>query len=224
MSARRAEALWVLLGIPLIIAGFVVNPGPSSSDTTTQLVAYGLNHQTALTVGGWLQITGTVLTAIFAISVVIFARESGTLRGVLVVLGSTILIAVSLSELTAYKVLATGHFSTARVAVDVISGVQLGYSIVAAPILFCALGYLVLETQILPKVFGYSALGFGLVFWVCGVITVVTSIQGFINLLSGVQALWWLSAGVFIAVRGLRPRRDLTTPVAQLAGSFVPVG
>jgi hypothetical protein len=181
-----------------------VNPGPSTSDTTPQLVAYGLNHQTALTVGGWLQVTGTVLTVIFAISIVVFARQAGTLQGVLIILGSAILVAVNLSELTAYKVLATGHFSTARAAVDIISGVQLGYSIVAAPVIFGALGYLVLETEILPKAFGFSALGLGFIFWVCGLITVVTSIQGFINVLSAVQALWWLSAGVFIAVRGLR--------------------
>jgi hypothetical protein len=61
-----------------------------------------------------------------------------------------------------------------------------------------------LETEILPKAFGYSALGLGVIFWVCGLITVVTSIQGFINVLSGVQALWWLSAGMFIAIRGMR--------------------
>jgi hypothetical protein len=60
-----------------------------------------------------------------------------------------------------------------------------------------------LETEILPKVFGYSALAFGFIFWVCGLITVVTSIQGFINVLSGIQAVWWLSVGVFIAVRGM---------------------
>ena len=203
MSTRKAEAIWVLLGVPLIIAGFAVNPGPSTSDTTSQLVAYGHDHQTALTVGGWLQVTGTVLTVIFAISIVVFARRASTLQGVLVFFGSTILVVVGLSELTAYKVLATGHVSTVRAAVDVISGVQLGYSIVAAPVIFGALGYLVLETEILPKAFGYSALGLGLIFWVCGLITVITSIQGFINVLSGVQALWWLSAGVFIAVRGM---------------------
>lgn len=72
MSTRKAEAIWVLVGVPLIIAGFAVNPGPSTSDTTPQLVAYGLSHQTALTVGGWLQVTGTVLTVIFAISIVVF--------------------------------------------------------------------------------------------------------------------------------------------------------
>lgn len=72
------------------------------------------------------------------------------------------------------------------------------------PVIFGALGYLHLETEILPKAFGYSALGLGVIFWVCGLITVVTSIQGFINVLSGVQALWWLSAGMFIAIRGMR--------------------
>jgi hypothetical protein len=125
--------------------------------------------------------------------------------GPTVLLGSAILVAINLSELTGYKVLALGHLSTARAAVDVISGVQLGYSIVAAPVIFGALGYLVLEAEVLPKAFGYSALGLALVFWVCGFITVVTSIQGFINVLSGVQAVWWLGAGVFIAVRGMSP-------------------
>jgi hypothetical protein len=180
-----------------------VNPGPSTSDTTPQLVAYGLNHQTALTVGGWLQVTGTVLTVIFAISIVVIARQTNSLQGVLVFLGSAILVAINLSELTAYKVLSTGHVSTVRAAVDVISGVQLGYSIVAAPVIFGALGYLVLETEILPEAFGYTALVLGLIFWICGLVTVVTSIQGFINVLSVVQGLWWLSAGVFIAVRGM---------------------
>ena len=203
MWTQKGVAIWVFLGIPLLIAGFAVNPGPPTSDTTTQLVAYGLNHQAALTVGGWLQVTGTVLTVIFALSIVVHARSGNTLPGILVFVGSIILVVVGLSELTAYKVLSTGHFSSARVAADVISGVQLGYSIVAAPLIFGALGYLVLETKILPNGFGYSALGLGLVFWVCGLITVITSIQGFINVLSAVQAVWWLSAGVFIAVRGM---------------------
>jgi hypothetical protein len=198
----RALAAWVLFGVPLLVAGFAVNPGPPSGDTTRQLVVYGLRHQLALTVGGWLQVTGTVSTVVFALSLVVLARHSHTLPGVLVLLGSVTLIAIGLAELTAYKALATGHPSTVRVAADVIPGVQLGYSIVAAPVVFGALGYLLLRTRMLPTIFGYAAICLGLVFWVCGLITVVTSIQGFIDVLSGVQVAWWMSAGVFVALRG----------------------
>ncbi|HXW81881.1 MAG TPA: hypothetical protein VEJ84_20445 [Acidimicrobiales bacterium] len=199
----KAVGWFALLGVPILIAGFAVNPGPPLGDTTGQLVAYGLNHRSALTVGGWLQVTGTVLTVVFALAVVVIARRTASLAGVLVLLGSAILIAIGLSELTVYKALATGHASTVRVAADLLPGVQLGYSIVAAPLVFGALGCLVLQARILPAIFGYLAVGFALVFWVCGLITVVTSIQGFIDVLSGVQAVWWIGAGVFVVVRGL---------------------
>jgi hypothetical protein len=159
----------------------------------------------ALTVGGWLQVTGTVLIAVFALSVVLSARQTSTLPGVLVLSGSTLLVVIGLSELMAYKVLASGHLSTAQVATDVIAGVQLGYSIVAAPVIFGALGYLLLKSNVMPRALGSASIGLGLTFWVCGLITVVTSIQSFIDVLSAVQALWWLSAGAFVAVRGLSP-------------------
>ena len=222
VASGEAVALWALLGIPMLIAGFAINPGPPRSDTTSQLVTYGLNHQAALTVGGWLQVTGTVLVAIFALSVVLSARRANTVPGVLVLAGSTLLVVIGLSELTAYKVLASGHLSTARVATDVIAGVQLGYSIVAAPLIFGALGYLVLQSKVLPRALGSIAIGLGLTFWVCGLITVVTPIQGFINLLSVVQAMWWLGAGSFVGARGLS---HIPTDTAdQLAAASHPRG
>lgn len=151
-----------------------------------------------------MQVTGTTLTVVFALAIVVLTRSTSTLSGLPVLLGSAILVAVSLGELATYQALSTGNPATVRVAADFIPGVQLGYSLVAAPILFGALGYLLLCTRALPPVFGYSALLFGLVFWVCGLVTVIRSIQGFIDVWSGVQSLWWMGAGVFVAVRGLR--------------------
>lgn len=194
----------MLLGVPLLIAGFVVNPGPPSGDTTSQLVVYGVEHHTALTVGGWLQVTGTVMAVIFGIAIVTLCRQLATLPGILVVVGSMVLIAISLSELTAYSVLAAANPSSVATGAALIPGVQLGYSVVAAPVVFGALGVVVLKVGALPKGFGFTAILLGMAFCVCGVVTVVSSIQGFIDVLSGVQAIWWLSAGTYVAARGLR--------------------
>jgi hypothetical protein len=191
-------------GVALLIAGFAVNPGPPIHDNLVQLVRFGLAHKSDLQVGGWMQVTGTALIAVFALAVVYLPASTDSFLGALTVLGTSALVAVGLSELTAYKALSTGNPPSVRVAADVIPGVQYGYSIVAAPLIFFALSLVILRGRILADALGWAGLALGAVFLVCGLVNVITSIQAFINVLSGVQALWWLAAAALI---GTSPAR-----------------
>jgi hypothetical protein len=202
---NRPIAGLVLVGVPLLIVGFVINPGPPAGASAAQLIAYAHTHYHALTIGGWLQVTGTLLTVLFALAIVVSARAVGTLPGVIAIVGSIILVAVNLSEVAAYVLLRSAEVTTLRVGVQLITGIQLGYSIVAAPCIFGALGYIIMQRRILHTSFAYSAFALAAVFWTCGLVTVISSIQGFINVLSAVQALWWLAAGIVVAVAGLSP-------------------
>jgi hypothetical protein len=70
---------------------------------------------------------------------------------------------------------------------------------VAAPLIFFALSLVILRGHVLAPALGWAGLALGAVFLVCGLVNVLTSIQAFINVLSGVQALWWLAAAALIA-------------------------
>jgi hypothetical protein len=175
-----------------------------------QLLAYGASHHLALLLGGWLQITGTVLLGGFALAIVGLSRSQTTLAGVLTVVGVVVLIAVGLSEVTCYVALVSSHATTVRVGADLIPAVQHGYAVVAAPLVFLAVGVVVLRSGSLPAVLGMSALGFGVVFWALGLAGMLTPIQGLVDFFSGFQALWWLAAAVLVGTRGVVPRARIS--------------
>ncbi|MDA8074242.1 MAG: hypothetical protein M0Z40_03230 [Actinomycetota bacterium] len=208
-TARAALGGAGVLGVTLLIAGFAINPGPAAADSTSQLLAYGHAHHGSLLVGGWLQVTGTTVICLFALAMATLAGFDRLCIPVLIV-GLTALLAVSLSEMACYVGLASGHGETARVAADLIPGVQHGYSIVAAPLVFAALGTGLLRCAAPRRALGITALGFGAVFWTLGLIGVLTAVQGVVDFFAGFQALWWLAAALVVGIK--RPWPGRATP------------
>jgi hypothetical protein len=74
------------------------------------------------------------------------------------------------------------------------------YPIVPAPVIFLALGTILLGSNLLPRLFGLLAFGLGTAFAVVGLIALFTTPILTIVVLS-LQALWVLAAALTLLVR-----------------------
>jgi hypothetical protein len=78
----------------------------------------------------------------------------------------------------------------------------LHYFIVAAPALFCPLGLVLIGSPVRPRLFAYLALLLAAVFAALSIIFLLDlELSTAVTTFAGVQALWWLSAGVTLAIR-----------------------
>ena len=191
-----------IVGVATLITSFAVNPGPSPSANTAQLMTFWASqHQTDILMGGWMQVTGTLLCVLFALALVHIAGFSYHLSGVLTLFGTTVLMCVGLAEMTCYIGATSGDAITVHVVGTMIPALQHAYPIIAAPMVFLPLGIVILASQILPKVLGHAAIWLGSVFAILGFIGVFQPVQGIVDTLSALQGFWWLSAAVTFMVR-----------------------
>lgn len=207
-------AMCGIVGVPTLLASFAINPGPPASAKTAQLMTFWASqHQTGIMMGGWMQVTGTLLSVLFALALVHMAGFSSRLSGLLTLFGSTILMCVGLAEMTCYIGATSGDAITVRVVSTMIPALQHAYPIVAAPMVFWPLGIVILVSHIISKVLGYAAILLGTVFAVLGFIGMLQPVQGIVDTLSALQGFWWLAAAVTFMVR---KKTDAAAPSVQL--------
>jgi hypothetical protein len=188
--------LLVLLGVPILIAGFALNPGPPAGSSLAQMTAFGAAHAHSILLGGWLQIMGTVMASIFALVVVNTAGATARLTGVLSLFGVTLLVGIGLAEMAAYVLVTTGSPSIVNVGAHLIIAVQHGYGMIGAPLVFLPLGFVILKTGILGRALGWIAVTLGAIFFIFGFLGVLLSVQTVVDLLSSLQGIWWVAAGI----------------------------
>jgi hypothetical protein len=200
---RMLSALTCIVGVIMLITSFSINPGPPSNATSTQLIAFGNQYFTSILWGAWLQAVGPLLTVLFAFAIVSLAGATTRLAGLMTMFGGTILMMVSLVEITFYiSALYSNPATTALISLDLIHAVQHLYFIVAAPALFLPLGAVILGSRVLPRVFGYLALVLGAAFAILGVVTLFTlTLPVAVLAFASIQTLWWLAAAITLIVR-----------------------
>ena len=200
---RMLSALTCIVGVIMLITSFTINPGPPSNATSAQLIAFGNQYYTSILWGAWLQAVGPLLTVLFAFAIVSLAGATTRLAGLMTMFGGTILMMVSLVEITFYiSALFSNTATTALISLDLIHAVQHLYFIVAAPALFLPLGVVILGSHVLPRVFGYLALVLGAAFAILGVVTLFTlTLPAAVLAFAGIQTLWWLAAAITLIVR-----------------------
>jgi hypothetical protein len=200
---RMLSALAGIVGVIMLITSFSINPGPPSNATSAQLIAFGNQYFTSILWGAWLQAVGPLLTVLFAFAIVSLAGATTRLAGLMTMFGGTILMMVSLVEITFYiSALYSNPATTALISLDLIHAVQHLYFIVAAPALFLPLGAVILGSRVLPRVFGYLALVLGAAFAILGVVTLFTlTLPVAVLAFAGIQTLWWLAAAITLIVR-----------------------
>jgi len=192
-----------ITGVILLGVSFATAVGPPPDATRAELVKFGQQHYTAVLWGAWLQAVGPVFIVLFAFALVHLAGATLRLAGWMTLFGATVLMTVSLIEITYYiSALFPDPELMTSISLRVIYAVQHLYFIVAAPALFLPLGVVLVNSRILPRLFGCLALLLGAAFAGMGVAFLLTlMLPAKVTAFAGVQALWWLAAAITLILR-----------------------
>ena len=192
-----------VFGVMLLALSFATAVGPPAGATYAEMLQFGREHYTGILWGAWMQAVGPVLIVLFAFGLVHLAGASARLAGWMTLFGATVLMTVSLIEITFYiTALFPDPAVTPLVSLRVIYAVQHLYFNVAAPALFLPLGIVLVGSRVLPPVFGYSALLLAAAFGILGVAFLFTLILPTrVTALGAVQALWWLASAITLIMR-----------------------
>lgn len=200
-----------VIGVALLVVSFLINAGPPQNATSAELIRFGQQNYARILWGAWLQAVGPVLIVLFAFSLVHVAGARQRMAGWMTFFGATILMCVRLIEIIFYiSALHPDPSVLPSISLGLISAVQHLYFIVAAPALFLPLGFVLLGSSILPRVFGFLALMLALAFSALGVIFLLTlTLPVAVTAFAGVQALWWLAAAVALIYRSGKISQEL---------------
>jgi hypothetical protein len=206
MKSRRSCILAGVCGIAgvlLLGLSFAINNGPPAGAGDTELQSFAQHNYTSVLWGAWLQAVGPALIVLFAFAIVHLADAAHTLAGWMTFFGATSLTTVSFIEITFYiSALNSRPTAMASMSLAVIAAVQHLYFIVAAPAVFFPLGAVIYRSDVLPKIFGYLAMGLACLFGVLGAVFMIKlNLPDSVTACAAVQALWWLAAAITLIVR-----------------------
>ena len=195
-----------IVGVLMLILSFTINPGPPRDAGYAELVRFGQNHSATILWGAWLQAVGPVLIVLFAFALVHLAGAVQRLAGWMTLFGASVLMTTSLIEITFYiSALFPDPALMPAISMHFISAVQHLYFFAAAPALFLPLGIVLVSSAILPRVFGYLAVGLAIAFAALGMIFLRRlMLPDPVTAFAGVQAIWWLGASVTLVIRNMR--------------------
>ncbi|MBV9231125.1 MAG: hypothetical protein JOZ18_17575 [Chloroflexi bacterium] len=88
------------------------------------------------------------------------------------------------------------------------------YPIVPAPLIFLALGSILLHSHLLPRIFGYLAIGLGVAFEIAGFVGLFTTSLFTLVVLS-LQALWVLATAIAWLTSAGIPAATMTKHLAE---------
>ena len=220
---RLLVALSGVVGVIVLTAHFFIPPNqPPDTSTLAQLTTYGARNHDAILVSAWLQTTGALLIALFALGMVHLAGAQARLSGWVTLLAATVVVGLSLLD-SAFIIAAvkasSSHPATAIVGYDLIVGPTndaVGRTFLLTLPLILPLGVVLLGTapRILPRGFGQVAVGLGAVSLALGLANLFSTLAFSLALVLLIaQNLWIVAAAAAIAASGDRPaRRSAKSP------------
>ena len=195
-----------ILGVLMIGTSFGINTGPPLGASDAQLIVFAATNFRAVLWGAWLQALGPLLIVGFAFTLVYLAGETGTIAGWMTMLGASILMIVTLAEVT-FNISALDSIpaSMGMISNNIGHAIQHLYFFVAAPALFFPLGVVLRRSQVLPRVLGGLSQVLAAAFFVLGMTSLYDqALSPRVTALAAVQALWWAAAAVSLIVRSGR--------------------
>lgn len=210
MNEQRTRILVAIAGIlgVIVLSAYFFAPYPQvpANATVGQVTAVATGYANLALLSGWLQITGTMLAAVFFVGLVYLARGVTRLAGMLTLLAAAALFSTSLLEgtllMNVVYATANGHPQTALSSWDLMTMFIHVFPLGPAPLSYLALGALLLRPSPLPRLFGAAALLLGFAFAVVGFLGLfITAFNATIIVLIVAQELWILAAGVALLIR-----------------------
>ncbi len=173
---RRLVAVSGILG-PIALAVYFAAPWlvnwPMGNVTTQQLATFANHNRSIFFLGAWFQGLGSALSVLFFIGIVVLARATDRLAGMVTVAASAVLLGLSLVEgaflMTVPLAVASGHAATAQTTFDLstVTFVHV-FPIVPVPAVLFSLGAVILGSRLLPRSLGTAALAIGAAFEIVG--------------------------------------------------------
>jgi len=206
---RLLIALSGIAGVVMLTAHFFIPSGvPADTESAAQVMRFVTDHRDAVLFTAWLQGVGPLFYVGFAIAVAHLAGATTRLSGLLTLLASAVILALSLIDaaftISATEAAAAGHAGTAVASFDLIAGPAndaVGRVFLLAPPLLLPLGAAILASNVLPRrTFGYTAVVFGASSIALGLAQLFSTTAFNINLyLIIAQNIWVLAAAVTLA-------------------------
>lgn len=221
---RLLIALSGIAGVVMLTAHFFIPSGvPADTESAAQVMRFVTDHRDAVLFTAWLQGVGPLFYVGFAIAVAHLAGGTTRLSGLLTLLASAIILALSLIDaaftISATEAAAAGHAGTAVTSFDLIAGPAndaVGrVFLLAPPPLLLPLGAAILASNVLPRrTFGYTAVAFGASSIALGLAQLFSTTAFNLNLyLIIAQNIWVLAAAITLATTTPSDRVTASGPV-----------
>jgi hypothetical protein len=194
-------ALAVYYSVPL--------PLPPPNAGIQEIMDFGAHFNNRILFDTWLQAIGSFLAVVFFLGVIYMARGTERLSGWIAILGSTLVLAMSLLDvalvLGAVQGAMNGHLTTVLACFDLTFVFIHIFPLVPASATFLGLGALLLGTRLLPRIFAYAALALGVAFEVLGFIGLFKpQANAAMVLLLSSQELWIVASALVLIFQGWR--------------------
>jgi hypothetical protein len=219
---RALERFGAAAGIvgPILLAAYFAAPAlakwPYSGTSPDAIADYARGHQLLFYSGGWLQATGSLLSVLFLLIVLQASQRRDEFEGLLVIVGAAVLLAIVLVEAALLEAVpiaaAAGDRSTVATGFALSNGVFARiFPLAPAPLIFAGMGMALRGDRVLRSPFAQTALAIAALFVVAGVLAIFST-SGLILaiVMSVVEAVWILAAGIAFALRTGRAPRPIS--------------
>lgn len=168
-TTRVLTATCGIAGVVMLTAHFLIPAGiPPDSASLARIGTFAREHRDAILISAWLQVTGAILYVVFILAVVHLAGAGERFAGRIVALAAAVLVGLTLLDsariISAVQAATHGQTETLRVSFDLIGGPgndAIGRSFLIAPAIVLAFGFVILQTRLLPRSYGWIAITFG---------------------------------------------------------------
>jgi hypothetical protein len=213
---RRLRVLGTLAGLigPVLLIAYFTIPAlvswPQATESPARLAAFATAHRVLFYLGGWLQVTGALLSIVFFLVLLHLGGVRRTLAGSATLVGCAALLSVVVVEAALLEAVAVaaahGDHATVATGFALSNGVFTRvYPLAPAPLLFAGIGFALSQSTVLPRIFARSAVLISALFLISGFAAVFASAGLiFAEVMSGVEAIWIPAAAIALARRNVR--------------------
>lgn len=219
---RRLRVLGALAGItgPVLLVAYFTAPAlvrwPSAGASPSKLIAYATAHRLLFYSGGWLQVTGALLSIVFFLVLLQLSGARGTLAGSATLTGCALLLSVVVIEAAMLEAVpvaaANGDQATVATTFALSNGVFARiFPLAPAPLVFAGIGLALSRSSILPRAFARTAVLISGLFLIAGLAAVFATAGLILAIVMSVlEAVWIAAAAIAFARTTGRTRTKAT--------------